>query len=364
VLLHLLGLVGLLQAPELFAPGIVTKPDTEEAFGSFSPNGREFYFTIHRPDFSRHRIVVSRFDGKTWSEPSQLPFSGRYNDREPRLSPDGKRLYFSSNRPTQSGDTARRADLDIWFVDRDASGGWGKPRHVEGPVNGPGADFCPSQTANGTLYFISIRPGAIGGPGPNVWRAKPIDAANGVYGSVENLGPAINNGTETNVFVTADERLMFVSRDGSPDGFGGDDLFMAEQRGNVWQPMQHLAKPVNSAEFEYGPMVSPDGRWLYFTSHRINGDGDIFRVPLAALKVERETTRAERVAVHRALSDYLAEKRSTPATAQRDITIFEVQDQTASAKIHASWGTEYVLLGKHGGRWMISHILRQSPPPR
>jgi hypothetical protein len=412
VLLHVLGIVALMQSPELFGPGVITKPDSEEAFGSLSPNGREFYFTIHRPDFSRHRIMVSRFDGNRWSAPSALPFSGQYNDREPRLAPDGRRLFFSSNRPVQAGDTTRRRDLDLWFVDRKADGSWSTPRHIEAPVNTDAQEFCPSVAANGTLYFISTRAGAVGST-HDVWRARAVDAAKGIYAAPENLGPAINGGTETNVFVTPDERLMVVSRDGSPDGFGGDDLYMAEQRGGAWQPMQHLAAPINTPKYEYGPMISPDGAWLFFTSHRMNGDGDIFRVALSAAKPERDGPRAEREAVHRAVSDYLegfyegdtaklarslrpdlakygfwrakdsttyagesmsfaqaidyaknfkAQNRTTPANAPREITILDVQDQTASAKLRAWWGTDYLLLGKVGGRWMISHVLWQSPP--
>lgn len=56
-----------------------------------------------------------------------------------------------------------------------------------------------------------------------------------------------------------------------------------------------------------------------------------------------------------------ASKRPTPATAPKEVTIFEVQDQTASAKVRAWWGTDYLLLGKYDGRWMISHILWQGP---
>jgi hypothetical protein len=412
MLLEVLGIVALLQSPELFGAGVITKPDSEEAFGSLSPDGREFYFTIHRPDFSRHRIVVSRFDGSKWSEPIVLPFSGRHNDREPRLSPDGRRLFFSSNRSVQPGDTTLRRDLDLWFVERGRDGVWGSPRHIEGPVNTDVHEFSPSVTANSTLYFVSARAGGIGGR-YNVWRARPVDAANGAFAAPENLGPAINTGVETNVFVTPDERLMVVSRDGAPDGFGGDDLYMSERQDGAWQPMRHLASPINTPKYEYGPMISPDGKWLYFTSHRMNGDGDIFRVPLSAAKPEREGPRAERAAVHRAVSDYLegfyegdtaklarslrpdlakygfwrgkdstsysgesmsfqaaidyarrfkAEHRTTPANAPREITIYDVQDQTASAKLVAWWGTDYLLLGKVGGRWMISHVLWQSPP--
>lgn len=57
-----------------------------------------------------------------------------------------------------------------------------------------------------------------------------------------------------------------------------------------------------------------------------------------------------------------ASNRPTPATAPREIVIFDVLDQTASAKLTAWWGVDYLLLARHDGRWMISHVLWQSPP--
>jgi hypothetical protein len=53
----------------------------------------------------------------------------------------------------------------------------------------------------------------------------------------------------------------------------------------------------------------------------------------------------------------------TPANAPREIEIFDVQDQTASAKLTAYWGTDYLLLARIDGRWMITHVLWQSPEP-
>jgi hypothetical protein len=55
--------------------------------------------------------------------------------------------------------------------------------------------------------------------------------------------------------------------------------------------------------------------------------------------------------------------RTTPATAPREVTLFDVQDQTASAKLRAWWGTDYLLLARINGRWMVTHVLWQSPPP-
>ena len=56
-----------------------------------------------------------------------------------------------------------------------------------------------------------------------------------------------------------------------------------------------------------------------------------------------------------------ARNRPAPATAPKVIQLFDVQNMTASAKLTAFWGTDYLLLGRFGDRWMISHVLWQSP---
>jgi hypothetical protein len=44
------------------------------------------------------------------------------------------------------------------------------------------------------------------------------------------------------------------------------------------------------------------------------------------------------------------------------IEIFDVADQTASAKLTAWWGIDYLLMARYDGKWMITHVLWQSPP--
>jgi hypothetical protein len=56
--------------------------------------------------------------------------------------------------------------------------------------------------------------------------------------------------------------------------------------------------------------------------------------------------------------------RQAPPTAPKRIELFDVQDQTASAKLTASWGTDYLLLGRYDGKWMISSVMWQGPPER
>jgi hypothetical protein len=56
-----------------------------------------------------------------------------------------------------------------------------------------------------------------------------------------------------------------------------------------------------------------------------------------------------------------ADNRPAPATAPKQVEIYEVLNQTAAAKVTAWWGIDYLLLGKYDGRWMISHVLWQGP---
>jgi hypothetical protein len=54
--------------------------------------------------------------------------------------------------------------------------------------------------------------------------------------------------------------------------------------------------------------------------------------------------------------------RTTPATAPREVTVGEVNDQTATAKVTAWWGIDYLQLAKYDGKWMIVNVMWQSPP--
>lgn len=51
-----------------------------------------------------------------------------------------------------------------------------------------------------------------------------------------------------------------------------------------------------------------------------------------------------------------------PSGAPKEIVLLDVQDQTAAAKLTAWWGTDYLLLAREQGKWMIVEVLWQSPP--
>ncbi|MDJ0841909.1 MAG: nuclear transport factor 2 family protein [Acidobacteriota bacterium] len=48
------------------------------------------------------------------------------------------------------------------------------------------------------------------------------------------------------------------------------------------------------------------------------------------------------------------------AKSPKEITIFEVKNKTASAKLVAEWGQDYFHLGKYDGKWMITNVIWQS----
>ncbi len=53
----------------------------------------------------------------------------------------------------------------------------------------------------------------------------------------------------------------------------------------------------------------------------------------------------------------------TPPTSPKIITILDVADQTASAKLTAWWGIDYLHLARFDGVWKITQVLWQSPQP-
>jgi hypothetical protein len=53
-----------------------------------------------------------------------------------------------------------------------------------------------------------------------------------------------------------------------------------------------------------------------------------------------------------------------PATAPKEVILFEVLDQTAAVKVVAWWGSDYLHLARVDGRWMIQHVMWQTAPRR
>ena len=244
----------------LFGPGIISTGMFERD-GALSPDGQTFYFTL-RYVRGMAGIAYSRKVKGEWSEPRIASFSGDFYDIEPVFHPDGKRLFFVSNRPVHDSDSTQ--DFNIWYVTATAEG-WSEPASLGMPVNGEGNEFYPSFTRDGSIYFTAELDHTVGGEDLYVCE---YDGSR--YLPARNLGDSINTSKgEYNSFIAPDGSYIIYTSDGMGPGYGSGDLYIAfkNEQGN-WRKAVNMGKAVNSPAFEFCPSLSPDGQWLFFTSQR------------------------------------------------------------------------------------------------
>jgi Tol biopolymer transport system component len=286
-----------LTEPVLFAEGVVSTPDYE-LNSAFMPDGRTVYFTKSTANMAFWTIVVTRFRDGAWTEPEVAPFSGQYSDADPFVSPDGNRLFFISRRPVPG---FTRREPHIWYVERSGTT-WSEPRNIA-VLNGEAGEYYPSVAADGTLYFATARPGGLGHR--DLYRSR---LAGGAYQEPENLGAPLNGPFyEGDSVVAPDQSFIIVTITGRPDDMGAGDLYIIERKDGVWTAPRHLGPKVNSNALEFCPILSPDGKYLFFSSNRgftqqppqrphtysdligklrgvRNGLGNVYQIDLAAVR--------------------------------------------------------------------------------
>lgn len=125
-----------------------------------SADGNKVFWTSDRPGgYGGNDIwTMRRIDGK-WTKPKNLgpSVNGPYSEHHSMLSPDGKSLYITSDRPGGYGGE------DIYVTTRGADENWGPLRDLPPPVNGPGNDRCPVLTQDNRIFiFDSDRAGGYG----------------------------------------------------------------------------------------------------------------------------------------------------------------------------------------------------------
>lgn len=263
--------------PQNLGEGVNTSD--AEYFPALTADGETLVFT--RQINGNEDFWTSQLIKNVWS--LAVPLSNKintsnYNEGAQTISPDGKYLFFTGcNRPDGLG----RCDI---YVSHREGKNWGKPYNVGQPINSEFWESQPAISPDGkTLYFVSNRPGGFGGY--DIWKSTITDDVK--WGPAINLGPEINTAYDENTpFLHADGRTLYFSSDGWP-GFGKKDIYynrMDDQ--GKWQQSVNIGFPINTFEDESGLIVSADGNFGLFSSNLNDGFGkqDIysFGIPEAA----------------------------------------------------------------------------------
>jgi len=257
----------------MVVPGVISTAMPEFAL-TVSPDGSEIYFDRATEDRTHFSIMVSRLVGQ-WTNPEVAPFSGTFRDVDPFIPPDGKRLYFSSNRPRAG---LSKTSFSTWYVERTKSG-WGAPIDPGPPLNSDSSDIFVSVSRAGELYFSSNRDGPV---------AIYVSSSSGGQWSVPaRVDLGLSGAGAGNPMISPDGKVLLVTMR-QP---GSDvDIMFSCRTASGWSTPRPLPAPVNSARADFAPAIDASGGMLYFTSERpgivgiqpdsIRPPGDLYRIPL------------------------------------------------------------------------------------
>ncbi len=250
------------MTPEIFAPGIISTEERYELNSEFSPKGDEFYFELSTTTPGEKNkgiyfyvIMVSKLIDGIWTKPEMTPFSGKYATMDLCFSPEGDRLYFTSDRPNP-WDTSPKNN--IWYVERTGQG-WSDPVILPPPVYSPKVrQGQVSIAANGTIYFRT---------GDDLFYSKYL---NNKFTDPIILPKAINSPyAEGKPYIAPDEHFLLFIRYEMPESIdGGRGLYISFKKDDgSWTPAK------NTNIFGSLPKFTPDGKYFFFSR-----GGDIYWV--------------------------------------------------------------------------------------
>ena len=197
---------------------------------TFNKAGNIMYFTRTNPtgkNSSNQRdlkIFISHLKSGNWTEAVEMPFnSNEFGSCHPTLSNDGKKLYFSSNRPGGSG------GMDIWVSSLEY-GRWSEPKNIGAEVNTSGNEIFPYINDANVLFFASNGHAGLGGL--DIFSTENKD---GVFTNVQNMGTPFNSPMDD---------FSYAEKSGGESGFlssnrkggaGADDIYFWKKSDN--QPL-------------------------------------------------------------------------------------------------------------------------------
>jgi hypothetical protein len=244
------------ELPEAFAPSIIFYENAIHGNIAFSPDGKEIYWIFHPPTYGQDPPaiqIIKQVNGQ-WTKPGILEFSKEFGAMNICMSPDGKKLFFTSKRlwlpswgKQPAGNTLEA--YKTWYVERVGTG-WGKPKPLDRRIN---QNFMGvSSTNDGTLYTHGI---------------KRIRIKNGQYTEWEQLGPPLNVGRILggNPFISPDESYILFNRRW-PGRVGYGICISYRTRDDDWTEPLNLLEKIDAPRGGSQPIVTPDGKYLFYYS--------------------------------------------------------------------------------------------------
>lgn len=204
-----------------------------ESSTAFSKDGMTVYFTRNnfldgkkgkdKNKTIRLKLYKATKTGEyNWTNIVELPFNSKeYSVAHPALSPDGKRLYFSSDMPGTTGMS------DLWYVDILGNDKYGVPINLGPEINTEARESFPFISENNNLYFSSDGRSGLGGYDIFV---TPLDK-DGKPGKITNLGSPANSAQDDFGFIiNENDRIGYVtSNRGGDRGSIDDDIYLVKE---------------------------------------------------------------------------------------------------------------------------------------
>lgn len=191
---------------------------------SFTNADKEIYFTrnnieggkVHESsdDIIKLKIFGAKLDGKKFVDIKGVPFnSDEYSVAHPSLSPDGTKMFFSSDMPGGYGGM----DLYVSYLE---GGSWSQPVNLGPVINTEGNEVFPFTHADGTLYFASD--GFAGLGGLDIFTTMEN---RGAWSSPSNLGFPINSEKDDFGLILSPDRTYGYFSSDRDGGVGLDDIY-------------------------------------------------------------------------------------------------------------------------------------------
>ena len=210
-------------SPDKFSKEINTK--YHEAAVTFSSDGKQIFFTRNNLFEGKEgkddegtinlKVFSASSSGNDWTNLDGLPFnSDEYSVAHPTLTPDGTKLYFSSDMPGGFG------GMDLYYSEKEG-GRWGPPLNMGPAINTEGNEVFPYYHESGKLYFSSE--GHIGLGGLDIHMME--DKGNNQWGMITNLGAPINSISDDFGIIFNEEGTCGHFTSDREGGAGGDDIY-------------------------------------------------------------------------------------------------------------------------------------------